>query len=413
MARVPLGFDPTAPPPPGPPVTVTPTTGLTDQQIGDRRRVRASRPATIGDLPCCTAATTTDLHARRLRHRAPVTFTGRRQRRVQPDRSRCTSSSRMADGRPVDCSVSTPDVHAVRSSTTRELVARDAGADHVRHPRTDPPVVAFRFAFDHRADRNRPRAPRSTSCSPSRRTTVVRVDWKHRLHRRHRRRSADYVGVYNGTIGHLRPARRAPRCSSTSSATASTSPTSGSPIAHLQPAGATVGPDARRHDPRRRPAADGERRQTPSVKDRTPCGSPRCRCSSVPSGFPVTVRFTTHQFTARAEQRLRRDHAARSRSRPARPSATIAVVILGDRVHESTETLLVTIDSRATRRSPTATPCSRSPTTTESHERTRHERAPATDHRDHRRPRGPGRHPRTDRRPPHERGGRDRRRSSR
>ena len=292
VARVPLGFDPSTTLPSGPPVSVTPKTGLSDRQAvtvagsgfpgGDR----------IAIVPCRTAATFTPGDCDTT---APVTFLA--------DGSGAFSqsyrvpqfflSSRSAT---VDCAAATPtcmlaivDYADSTIATFVPVTFADARAE---------PCRQRQIADHHRTHRRQPQHEDRHRSSPRRPTTTSKCDTKFRSRRRGPRRS-----VTTPTPLAPRPSRRdRPSCrsASTSKATVVMSPTSGS---------LSTSPTrwAQRPAPTR-----GSRSRTTTRRRR--CGSPTQRCVSrmrlryalvpvrlsVGSEFPVTVHYTTHQFTARA-----------------------------------------------------------------------------------------------------------------
>jgi chitinase len=172
---------------------------------------------------------------------------------------------------------------------------------------------------------------------------VVRVHWQDDAYGGTADVNADYIGVHNGVVDIFPGQTRATTFLDVVGDRID-EPDEWLPITLFSPAGATVGPDARLtiRDDDPPPTA---RLDDSSVKEQN-----AVRFAQVPvrlsaaSGFPVSVRFTTHQFTARAGS----DYVETTGTLTIPAGETmgnIAVVILGDRIHESTETLLVTIDT--------------------------------------------------------------------
>ena len=333
VARVPLGFDPTTTPPPGPPVSITPRTGLSDQQVVTVSGSKFVGGHRIAIVPCRNASTFTpiDCHTD-----APVTFladgTGAFSQQFPVPQF-------FVDGhrQTVDCGASTLTCMLAIVDYQDSSVAKLVPVSFAHHGPI--PVAAFRS----RSITEPTGASHSTKIdlvlsAPT--DHQVSVVWETDF----TSGTADYTDFSPKSRTTVIPAGQT-RATVLVDVTGDHNDEPDEWFGmHIDNAlGATVGPDARIT------IKDDDPPPTLRLEDVTVPEGDGLSYAQVPvrfdtiSAFPMSVRYHTYQFTARAG----RDFVETTGTLVVPPNhggAAIAVVILGDKVHEGTETLLVTID---------------------------------------------------------------------
>jgi hypothetical protein len=335
VARLPLGFDPTTTPPPGPPVSVTPRTALADQQVVTVAGSKFAGDHRIAIVPCRNASlfTPTDCDTS-----DPVTFladgTGAFSQQFAVPQFFVDGH-----GQTVDCGASTPTCMLAIVDQGDSTVATFVPVTFAAHGPI--PTVAFRSrSITEPTGTNHSTKIDLVLSEPT--THQVSVDWNNDFSVGTASQYADYVPKSRTTI--IPAGQTVATVLIDVVGDTTDEPDEWFPMHIMSALGATPGPDARvtikDDDP-----APVVRLGNASIREQS-----AVRYAQIPvhmdrqSAWPVTVHFATHEFTARAGS----DFVDATGTLTIPPNVTdgnIAVVILGDNVHESTETLLVTIDS--------------------------------------------------------------------
>ncbi len=333
-AQVDLGFDPTALPPPDPPMTVTPSTDLTD---GQTVTVTGSgfAPSTRIGLAMCKAGTTFSLLDCEITN--PTWFTDDASgafTHTYAVRAHLTTGHGA-----VDCS-------AAPSTCVLAAVNLNDYSESARTPVTfrpesgpTPAVSAVSRSITEPTGTSHSTKVDLVLSAPT--DHVVRVHWQTATDGT-ATGTLDYRTVVDDVVeflpGQTRVTVRVDIVGDTTDEA-----DEWFPIRLSYPFGATVGPEGR-----------------VTIRDDDPPPAVRVGGTTVretdglqfalvpvtlnaPSGRPVSVRFATHQYTARAGRDFV-DTTGTLVIPAGRTRARIAVVVLGDAAHERPEGLLVTID---------------------------------------------------------------------
>jgi len=335
VARVPLDFDPSTTFPPGPPVSVTPKTGLTDRQAvavagsgfpgGDR----------IAIVPCRNAATFTPGDCDTT---APVTFLADGNGAFSQPYS---VPQFFLPGRSgtVDCGTSTPTCVLAIVDYDDSTIATFIPVTFATHGPNPVATIRSRAITEPTGASHSTKIDIQLSVATDH---YVEVRYEVPFPETGTATLGDYSNAHG--IATFAPGQTLVSVRVDIVGDSRDEPDQWFALHLADTLGATAGPDARIT------IKDDDPPPSVRIADTTVREQDAVRYALVPvrlsvgSEFPITVHYATHQFTARAGS----DYVDTTGTLTIPPYWTevqIAVVVVGDNVHESKETLLVAIDT--------------------------------------------------------------------